>query len=80
VRQPGADADELDRDLRHLSRVSSFVPPALMDRSRTFAQGESLVAGKITPVPMLIQSGQRYSQEGGGDVPDSWARPAAPVW
>lgn len=63
-------------DLQHLSRVFSFVPPALMDRSRTFTQGESLVAGKITPVPMLIQFGQRYSQEGGGDVPDTWARPA----
>ena len=64
-------------DLQHLSRVFSFVPPALMDRSRTFAQGESLVAGKITPVPMLIKFGQRYSQEGGGDVPDTWARPAS---
>ncbi len=64
-------------DLLHLSRVFSFVPPALMDRSRTFAQGETLVAGKITPVPMLIQFGQRYSQEGGGDVSDTWARPPA---
>lgn len=64
-------------DLQHLSRVFSFVPPALMDRSRTFAQGESLVAGKISPVPMLIRFGQRYSREGGGDVPATWASPAA---
>jgi hypothetical protein len=61
-------------DVQHLSRVFSFVPPALIDRARTFGQGESLVAGKIVPVPLLIRFGQRFSQEGGSDVADTWTR------
>jgi hypothetical protein len=61
-------------DLQRLARVFSFVPETLLERSASFAQGESLVAGKISPVPLLVRFGQRISEEGGSDVPDTWAR------
>jgi uncharacterized protein len=63
-----------ESDLQHLAQVFSFVPETLLARSTTFAQGESLIAGKISPVPLLIRFGQRFSQEGGSDVPDTWTR------
>ena len=51
----------------------SFVPPSLIDRSITFRQGEGLIAGKISPQPALLRFGARISQEGGADVPATWA-------
>ncbi len=65
-------------DIRTLAEVFSFVPRPLLDRSTTFVQGETLVAGQITPVPLLANFGQRYSHEGGTDVPSSWTHPRAP--
>jgi uncharacterized protein len=62
-------------DIRSLVEVFSFVPRPLLDRSSTFAQGETLIAGKITPVPLLARFGHRFSYEGGTDVPNSWTRP-----
>ncbi len=62
-------------DLQHLSSVFSFVPESLLARSTGFAQGESLVAGKISPVPVVVRFGYRFSHEGGSDVPDTWTRP-----
>jgi hypothetical protein len=59
-------------DLGHVARVFSFVPPGLIDRAMTFAQGEALVAGKIASHPALIRFGSRLSQEGGADVA-GWA-------
>ena len=35
-------------DIGHLAQVFSFVAPGLIDRATTFAQGEALVAGKIS--------------------------------
>ena len=55
-------------DLGHVARVFSAVPPGLIDRATTFAQGEALVAGKIASHPALIRFGSRISQEGGADV------------
>jgi DNA helicase HerA-like ATPase len=63
-------------DLQRLAQVFSFVPSTLLDRSTTFAQGESLVAGKISPLPAIIRFGKRFSQEGGSDIPDTWTRPS----
>lgn len=63
-------ADDLDQ----LKHTFSFVPESLFDRSSTFAQGESLIAGKIAPLPLMINFGERVSQEGGGDVADDWTR------
>jgi len=55
-------------DLAHVGRVFSFVPPGLIDRAGTFAQGEALVAGKIASHPALIRFGERITHEGGEDV------------
>jgi DNA helicase HerA-like ATPase len=51
----------------------SFVPPSLIDRAITFHQGEGLIAGKISPQPALLRFGQRITEEGGSDVPATWA-------
>ena len=51
----------------------SFVPPSLIGRSVTFRLGEGLIAGKISPQPALLRFGARVSQEGGADVPATWA-------
>jgi hypothetical protein len=53
----------------------SFVPPSLIRRSATFRQGEGLIAGKISPEPALLRFGVRISEEGGADVPATWAAP-----
>jgi DNA helicase HerA-like ATPase len=55
--------------------VFSFVPPSLIDRAVTFRQGEALIAGKISPQPALLRFGARISEEGGADVPATWAHP-----
>jgi DNA helicase HerA-like ATPase len=54
----------------------SFVPPSLIERSVIFRQGEGLIAGKISPQPALLRFGARITQEGGADVPATWATPA----
>ena len=51
----------------------SFVPPSLIDRAVTFHQGEALIAGKILTQPALLRFGTRITQEGGADVPATWA-------
>jgi DNA helicase HerA-like ATPase len=62
-----------EADLGHLRDAFSFVPEGLIARATTFRQGESLVAGKFVPDPMYVRFGQRLSQEGGADIPTSWA-------
>ena len=59
-------------DLAHVAEVFSFVPPGLIDRATTFAQGEALIAGKIASHPALLRFGARLSHEGGADV-GGWA-------
>jgi uncharacterized protein len=51
----------------------SFGPPSLIDRTVTFHQGEALIAGKISPQPALLHFGTRITEEGGADVPATWA-------
>jgi uncharacterized protein len=60
-------------DLAVVGEVFSFAPPGLLERATAFRQGEALVAGKISSHPALISFGARLSQEGGGDVPATWA-------
>jgi uncharacterized protein len=60
-------------DLAFAEAAFSFVPPSLIERSVTFRQGEGLIAGKISPQPALLRFGARISEEGGGDVPATWA-------
>ena len=51
----------------------SFVPPSLIERSVIFRQGEALIAGKISPQPALLRFDTRITEEGGADVPTTWA-------
>ena len=62
-----------EADLGLLRDAFSFVPEGLIQRATTFRQGESLVAGKFVPHPTYVRFGQRLSQEGGADIPTSWA-------
>jgi len=62
-----------EADLAHLRDTFSFVPAGLIQRATTFRQGESLVAGKFVQHPAYVRFGQRLSQEGGADIPTSWA-------
>jgi uncharacterized protein len=61
-------------DLAYISDVLSFAPRPLLDRATSFRIGESLVAGKAASHPALVRFGPRISQEGGADVPATWAR------
>ena len=61
-------------DAAFAEAVFSFVPPSLIERSAIFRQGEALIAGKISPrQPALLRFGARLSEEGGADVPATWA-------
>ena len=53
----------------------SFVPPGLIQRSATFRPGEGLIAGRISAEPALLRFGARITEEGGADVPATWASP-----
>jgi len=57
--------------------VFSFVPPRLVQQAAAFRLGEALVAGKISPHPALVRFGSRVAEEGGSDVPSTWATGAA---
>lgn len=63
-------------DLEHLVRLVSCAPPTLAARATTFRMGEALLAGRIVSHPAYVRVGGRFTQEGGGDVPATWA--AAP--
>jgi uncharacterized protein DUF87 len=63
-------------DLAYVSEVLSFAPRPLLDRATSFRIGESLVAGKIASHAALVRFGPRISEEGGADVPATWARRA----
>ena len=60
-------------DAAFAQAVFSFVPPELVARSSTFRLGEALVAGKISSHPALLRFGARVAEEGGADVPATWA-------
>jgi hypothetical protein len=60
-------------DLAFIEDAFSFVPSGLIGLASGFGLGEALVAGKIAPDPLLMRFGQRVSEEGGGDVPATWA-------
>jgi uncharacterized protein len=60
-------------DAAFAQAVFSFVPPELVARSATFRLGEALVAGKICSHPALLRFGARVAEEGGADVPATWA-------
>ena len=60
-------------DLAYVADTLSFAPPALLQEATAFRMGESLVAGKIASHPAFVRFGPRLSEEGGSDVPVTWA-------
>jgi uncharacterized protein len=61
-------------DMAYAESVFSAVPPGLLRRASAFGLGEALVAGKISSHAALLRFGARVAEEGGGDVPSTWAR------
>ncbi len=61
-------------DLDYAREVFSFVPGPLLERATTFGLGEALVAGKLSSHPAFVRVGPRIAQEGGADVPTTWAQ------
>jgi DNA helicase HerA-like ATPase len=64
-------------DLAYVADVLSVAPRALLQRATSFRMGESLVAGKIASHPAFVRFGPRISEEGGADVPATWASRAS---
>ncbi len=62
-------------DVADLAALFSFVPPGLMSGATSFRMGQALVAGKILAHPSYVQMGRRVSEEGGADIPATWATP-----
>ncbi|WP_322938247.1 ATP-binding protein [Nocardioides bizhenqiangii] len=63
-------------DVADLARMFSYVPPGLLDGAPSFGMGQALVGGRIYPQGgAYVQMGARVSQEGGADIPTTWARP-----
>ncbi len=60
-------------DLEFLRAVFSFVPAGLLDRASAFRQGHALVAGKVMPHAGFVRFGARTAEEGGADIPTTWA-------
>jgi DNA helicase HerA-like ATPase len=63
-------------DAAFAQEVFSFVPERLIGLASAFRLGEALVAGKLSPQPALLRFGARISEEGGSDVPTTWAATA----
>jgi uncharacterized protein len=62
-------------DLEDLRKIFSFVPSGLIEGVGGFRMGQALVAGKISPEATYVQMGARVSEEGGADIPTTWAAP-----
>ena len=61
-------------DLAYVADVLSFAPAPLLQEASAFRLGESLVTGKIASHPALVSFGPRIAEEGGADVPTTWAQ------
>ena len=64
-------------DRAYLAETMSFAPGALIGRAGAFRPGEALVVGKVASHPAFVRFGPRIAEEGGGDVPSSWAERGA---
>jgi DNA helicase HerA-like ATPase len=60
-------------DRAYLAETLSFAPTALVDRAGALRPGEALVCGKIASHPAFVRFGPRIAEEGGSDVPSTWA-------
>jgi hypothetical protein len=61
-------------DLSEVSAVFSFVPAAFLEAATRFRLGEALLAGRLTPTPLMARLEGRLTPEGGGDIPADWAQ------
>ena len=61
-------------DLETLKATFSFAPASLVDQANGFGLGEGLAAGKIAPDAIRYRTGRRFTNEGGSDVPSTWAQ------
>lgn len=60
-------------DLAHVASGFSFAPEPLVGLAAGFRKGEALIAGAIAPSPLVMRFEGRFSPEGGGDLPTTWA-------
>jgi DNA helicase HerA-like ATPase len=60
-------------DRAYIADTLAFAPSPLVDRASAFRPGEALVAGKIASHPAFVRFGPRLAEEGGSDVPSTWA-------
>src|SRR5918997_1885214 len=60
-------------DFAHVSQIFSQAPATFLDQSPHFAQGECVLAGKVVRNPTFGAFEGRFSEEGGTDVPTTWA-------
>ena len=65
-------------DRAYIAETLAFAPAPLVDRASVFRPGDGLVAGKIASHPAFVRFGPRIAEEGGGDVPSTWAHGNAP--
>lgn len=63
-------------DLAQLSTSFSQVPASLLDESSKFGLGETVLGGPIVPNPTFARFEGRLSEEGGSDIPSTWAEPS----
>ena len=61
------------RDVAELEASFSHVPQGLLRLAPGFSRGEALLAGPVVPAPLHTRIGGRITEEGGGDIPSTWA-------
>ena len=59
--------------LKYISEVFSQVAASLVNEAGGFGQGEALVSGRIVRSPSFAKFEGRITQEGGQDMPPTWA-------
>ncbi len=62
-------------DLAYLADLFAFVPPGLTGQGAALRQGEALIAGRVSSHPMFVRIRRRITEDGGADVPATWAAP-----
>ena len=62
-------------DLAHVRELLAVAPAPLVERAAAFRAGSRSSPGRSPPTT-FVRFGPRVSEEGGADVPTSWARPA----
>lgn len=60
-------------DLAQLATSFSQVPASLLDETAKFGLGETVLGGPIVPNPTFARFEGRLSEEGGSDIPSTWA-------